>query len=315
MDSKEGSYPFILAKELVNVLFFAAIVYINLYYLIPKYLSQKHLLWYICLLILVALIITPIKTIVFYFFYSNNPDIQDYFIRQQDSIFLSVFFMGGISTVYKIMNDWVVHQREVTDLENKTLQSELNFLKSQINPHFLFNTLNNLYALTLKKSDLAPEIVLKLSEMMRYMLYECNEPRVPLLKEVNYIKNYLQLEKLRQYKNFKINFEINGEIMHQKIAPLMFIPFLENSFKHGLNNQISEGFVNILLEVKKHEVVLTIENSKSQSMPSLSGKKSGGIGLVNIRKRLNLVYPGQYLLNVKDEPNSYQIELLLQLND
>ncbi len=315
LDEKDYSLGFVFAKELLNVAFFAVIVYLNLNYLIPKYLTQKHLFWYLSLLILVALIITPIKTAVFFALYSNTPDVQENLINNQVSLFLSTFFIGGLSTIYKIMNDWVVHQREVTDLENKNLQSELNFLKSQINPHFLFNTLNNLYALTLKKSEKAPEIVLKLSEMMRYMLYECNEPRVLLQKEVNYIKNYLELEKLRQTKNFDIIFDLKGEIRNQKIAPLMFIPFLENSFKHGLSNQISDGYVKIELEVFLDEVFLMIENSKAPSMPKPSdGKKSGGIGLVNIRKRLNLLYPDKYMLDVDDEPNRYRVNFKLQLN-
>ena len=121
--------------------------------------------------------------------------------------------------------DWARQLRERQVLQTQTMQSELRFLKSQINPHFLFNTLNNLYALTLKKSDKAPEIVIKLSEMMRYMLYDCNEKRVPLSKEVKYIKNYLDLEGLRQGKNVTINFETEGSITDQKIAPLLFIPF------------------------------------------------------------------------------------------
>jgi len=166
------------------------------------------------------------------------------------------------------MNDWLESQREKKELQSQTLQSELKFLKSQINPHFLFNTLNSLYALTLKKSDQAPEIVLKLSEMMRYMLYECNEREVPLSKEINYLKNYLELEKIRQGKKMEINFAMDGEVGHQKIAPLMFIPFVENSFKHGISNQISAGYVNILLEINQNEVTVTIENSKTASVPS-----------------------------------------------
>src|SRR5690606_19817355 len=116
------------------------------------------------------------------------------------------------------------HQREKKELEKQTMQSELRFLKSQINPHFLFNTLNNLYALTLKKSEKAPEIVLKLSEMMRYMLYECNEKYVPLSKEVAYMQNYIELEKLRQGKGADMSFEIHGEIRDQKITPLLLVP-------------------------------------------------------------------------------------------
>jgi len=211
------------------------------------------------------------------------------------------------------MNDWLESQREKKELQSQTLQSELKFLKSQINPHFLFNTLNSLYALTLKKSDQAPEIVLKLSEMMRYMLYECNEREVPLSKEINYLKNYLELEKIRQGKKMEINFAMDGEVDHQKIAPLMFIPFVENSFKHGISNQISAGYVNIFLEINKNEVNITIENSKTASMPSPSGKKSGGIGLVNVKRRLDLLYPDKYDLNIDEDPNTYTVKLCIDL--
>ena len=218
------------------------------------------------------------------------------------------------STVVKIISDWVKHQRERTELQTQTMQSELRFLKSQINPHFLFNTLNNLYALTLKKSDKAPEIVIKLSEMMRYMLYECNEKRVPLSKEVNYIQNYLDLEALRQGKDVEINFEVYGNVGNQMIAPLMFIPFLENSFKHGLNHHINQGYVDIRLDVETADVRLRIENSKPDSVPLPEHPRSGGIGLVNVRRRLNILYPEQYELNIENEPNSYAVDLKLNLD-
>jgi len=212
------------------------------------------------------------------------------------------------------MNDWLLTQREKQELQAQTLQSELKFLKSQINPHFLFNTLNSLYALTLKKSDQAPEIVLKLSEMMRYMLYECNVPMVPLQKEVNYLKNYLELEKLRQGKKMKINLQVEGEAKNQRIAPLMFIPFIENCFKHGISNQITDGYVNILLEIENENIEVTIENSKAPTRPSTTGKKSGGIGLVNVKRRLNLLYPDKHELKVDEDPNTYTVNLVLELD-
>ena len=204
--------------------------------------------------------------------------------------------------------------KEKQELETQTMQSELRFLKSQINPHFLFNTLNNLYALTLKKSDQAPEIVLKLSEMMRYMLYECNEKRVPLSKEVNYIQNYLDLERLRHGQKVDIRFEVEGQIGEQKIAPLMFIPFLENSFKHGLNNHITKGFVLIRMQVESNTVYFFIENSKPDVLPPRDLRRSGGIGLVNVHRRLNLLYPENYALDIDDNPNSYVVNLKINLN-
>jgi len=222
--------------------------------------------------------------------------------------------IAGASTIGKIVTDWVRHLREKKDLETQTMQSELRFLKSQINPHFLFNTLNNLYALTLKKSDKAPEIVIKLSEMMRYMLYECNERRVSLQKEVNYIKNYLDLERLRQGKNVDISFEVEGDIFDQNIAPLMFIPFLENSFKHGLNATISEGFVDIKLFVDHQNIHFNIENSKAESLPLQTHKRSGGIGLVNVKRRLNIIYPNQHELIISDNPKTYAVDLKIELD-
>ena len=226
---------------------------------------------------------------------------------------MSMFMVGSSSTIYGIISDWFIHQSEKMELQTQTMQSELKFLKSQINPHFLFNTLNNLYALTLKKSDDAPEIVLKLSEMMRYMLYECNEKTVPLLKEVSYMKNYLDLERLRQHEMIDIEIHLTGTIEDQRIAPLLLIPFIENSFKHGLSNQIHHGWVKINMDINGDKLEFVIENSKGPTQPKQLHRKSGGIGLVNVRRRLNLIYDDQYKLDIKNEPNSYRVALNLNL--
>ncbi|MDX1479563.1 MAG: histidine kinase [Saprospiraceae bacterium] len=316
IDEKEFGLGYSIAEQLIHVFFYIVIVYFNLNYLIPNYLTQKTFITYSGLLILSVVILTPIKTIALYFLYANSPIHQEYMTFTQHYVFLFNFLIAASSTVAKILNDWLRLERDKKDLETQTMQSELKFLKSQINPHFLFNTLNSLYALTLKKSDSAPEIVIKLSEMMRYMLYECNERRVPLRKEVQYIQNYLDLERLRQGQNVQISFNVTGEIKDQQIAPLMFTPFLENSFKHGLNNQISEGFVRIDLEVEQQKVHLQIENSKAPTKPVQNHRKpSGGIGLVNVRRRLNLIYPDGYELNVRDEPHRYKVDLELNLQN
>ena len=193
------------------------------------------------------------------------------------------------------------------------MQSELKFLKSQINPHFFFNTLNNLYALTLKKSDLAPEIVLRLSEMMRYMLYESNEKEVSLEKEINYVINYIELEKLRQGERFQINFDIKGAPKQQKIAPLMFIPFLENSFKHGLDSHIKAGYVNAQLTLNEASVSLDIKNSKPKNVQPIKASKSGGIGLENVKRRLKLLYPNKHNLKINDATDFFHVALEINL--
>ncbi len=315
LEGTDRGFLFTLTDGLIYVFFYSILVYFNLLYLIPSYLTQKKFLTYAALLILSALMITPLQMLVLYFKYAGYPGIQQEIINNQFASFIVACLVSSTSTLFKIITDWARQLKERQELETQTMQSELRFLKSQINPHFLFNTLNNLYALTLKKSDKAPEIVIKLSEMMRYMLYECNEKSVLLSKEVNYIRNYIDLESLRQGQNVTIDFTVKGSISEQSIAPLIFIPFLENAFKHGLNNHITQGFVNITLEVKNHNIHFFIENSKPDNIPiqQPNRPKSGGIGLVNIHRRLNLIYPDQYDLKIDNNPKTYAVDLKLEL--
>lgn len=304
-----------LITDTINVGFFAIIAYFNYFYLFPKYLKERSFLWHFGALAVASLLLTPIKTICLFLFASGNVELQSYYLDHQFFIFISTFFVGTSTTIYKVMNDWLIQQRDKIDLQSQTLQSELKFLKSQINPHFLFNTLNSLYALTLKKSDLAPEIVLKLSEMMRYMLYECNEKEVKLQKEINYMLNYLELEKLRHGTKMKIDCMINGEIHDQKIAPLLLIPFIENSFKHGINTHVTQGFVKLELNIAANDLQMVVVNSKSPSLPKSAEKRSGGIGLINVRRRMNILYPEKHHLEISESPNMYQVELNLNLSN
>jgi LytS/YehU family sensor histidine kinase len=240
------------------------------------------------------------------------PEIQANITLNRNVYFLVHFVIIAFSTVWQIILDWMNSEKSRKELQTKNMQSELKFLKSQINPHFLFNTLNNLYALTLKKSDLAPEIVLKLAEIMRYMLYECNEKRVFLRNELNYIQNFLDLEKLRQGGKVSINFTVKGNADQLYVAPLIFTPFLENSFKHGLSNSLNQGFVNILMEIKDDNILFFIENSKTEKIPMKQHVVSGGIGLVNVRQRLELIYPKQYELLIDDSPSVYSVTLKIK---
>lgn len=299
--------------DVINVGFFALIAYFNYLFLLPRYLKDKNLFLHFLFLVLASLLITPIKTFFLYLFSAGNNELQSYYLNNQTFIFISTLFVGAMATIFRIMNEWMVQQKDKKELESQTLQSELKFLKSQINPHFLFNTLNSLYALTLKKSDLAPAIVLKLAEMMRYMLYECNEKEVLLSKEINYLKNYLELEKLRHGNNMDIGLNISGEIEKQKIAPLILIPFIENSFKHGANNQIGQGYVNLELDVFENDLRMSLENSKTPSLPKIMDKRSGGIGLVNVKRRMEILYPGKHQLDIMESPNTYKVELNLNL--
>jgi len=311
IDRSECNFITKIGKTCISILFYMIITYINWFVLIPVILKRKKWLAYIFSLLILACILTPPKSLSFYLLFENYPNIQQYFLGNQNLLLFESIFVSAVSSAVIITQEWIFQRK---DMERQQLQSELNFLKSQINPHFFFNTLNNLYALTLKKSNNAPEMVLRLSEMMRYMLYECNEPKVPLEKEINYLKNYIELEKLRQSENFEIKMNIQGNPNGHKIAPLLFIPFVENSFKHGMSNQIHEGYVNIDLNIENKNLQLHIENSLAKLPTKISNKKSGGIGLINIKRRLELIYPKKHVLNTKKSDSKFTVDLNLSLN-
>lgn len=312
---QNGDYNMAVTNELINLVFYMVIVYCNLLYLIPR-LMARSVPSYLIMMVVMCAVITPIQVLALYIKFYGKIDFQQALLEQQGSLLFGNISMALLSTVLRVIMDWWRYQQEKQELITRTMQSELRFLKSQINPHFLFNTLNNLYALTLKKSDQAPEIVLKLSEIMRYMLYECNEKQVLLSKEIHYMNNYLDLERLRQPKDAAITFETYGRVSEQLVAPLIFVPFVENSFKHGLNHHISGGgFVHIRLSVSGDDLEFEIENSKMEHLPQMAHPRSGGIGLVNVRQRLNMLYPEAYNLTVKDEPGRYTVTLQLSLKN
>ena len=315
LDRSESEIFIKITRSLISTGFFATIVYINWMLLIPKFLKKRNWVLYLISLILLAILVTPPQVFALFLLYDDYPSIQHFFYQKQGVLFFQSIFIAVSSAAFKITQDWLSHERHSKELQSQNLSSELNFLKSQINPHFLFNTLNNLYALSLKKSDQAPRTVLMLSEMMRYMLYECNVERVSLQKEINYIKNYLELEKIRLDNNFDIDFQIEGDAKELKIAPLMFIPFIENSFKHGMNRLLSDGFVHIELKINEGNVSMKIANKKGSSINTgTKEKQSGGIGLLNIKRRLKLIYPGRHQLSFSETGDEYTVQLNIQLN-
>ncbi len=314
LDRSDSPFFIKVTRSLISTGFFAAIVYVNWKLLIPKFLKKRNWVMYLISLILLSILVTPPQVLALFLLYDDYPSIQQLFFQKQNILFFQSIFIGVSSAAFKITQDWLGHERDSKELKSQNLASELNFLKSQINPHFLFNTLNNLYALSLKKSDQAPETVLMLSEMMRYMLYECNVERVYLKKEINYIKNYLELEKIRLGDDFDIHFQVEGEANELQIAPLMFIPFIENSFKHGMNTLLTNGYVHIKLKIEDSNVTMNITNKKGAEISqSLKGKQSGGIGLINIKRRLKLIYPKKHKLLFEETNDAYTVEINIQL--
>lgn len=296
-----------LLNETINLFFYGFIVYFNLYNLIPNYFLKKKTLTYFSLVLVVSFLLTPIKVFTLSLWFYNQPEIQEQLLENFYLYFVLLFIVGLGSTGARIIKDFFKNQRERQILLQQNMQTELQFLKNQINPHFLFNTLNNLYSLTLKKSDLAPDIVLKLSDMMRYMLYECNEKLVNLEKEVNYLENYLILEKLRFKSIEKIEFEVIGQTAHINIPPLLIIPFFENAFKHGASNP----YISSQLWMEEDGLLrFHITNKKSDS----NENQRGGIGLVNVKRRLELMFPNQYQLEIINGKEFFIVNLKIMLN-
>lgn len=192
-------------------------------------------------------------------------------------------------------------------LKEQQLLSELNYLKAQLHPHFFFNTMNNIYSLALKQSKDTAPVVAKLADMMRYILYEADQPKVPLKKEIDFLSNYVEVEQIRHQHN-SIQFDVQGINDSLHIEPLLMLPFIENAFKHGLEQETGQGFVNIILCVMEDELILEVSNSKPQQVNS-----SAGIGIQNVLKRLTLLYPDKHRLEIKDELNTYHVTLALQL--
>jgi two-component system LytT family sensor kinase len=227
-----------------------------------------------------------------------------YFFR---TVLTSLFFLI-LSTALKFSIDWFLNERIQRDLENQRLSAELAFLKSQINPHFLFNSLNSIYSLAYQKSDTTPEAILKLSEIMRYMLYESNDNKVDLAKELQYLQNYIDLQKIRFGDKAFVDFKIIGQVGNQKIVPLILIAFIENAFKHGVANDPSAPIL-LRINLDGKQLHFYMENKKHL----LNRDTEGGIGLNNVTRRLDLLYPGKYSLTIKDETDIYTCELSLVL--
>jgi sensor histidine kinase YesM len=222
------------------------------------------------------------------------------------------FFIVIFVAMLRFALEWIDLETRKKEVENERLIAELNFLKAQINPHFLFNTLNNLYYLAYSKSDNTTEVIAKLSQMMRYMIYDSNHPKVLLKKEIEYMMSYISLERLRLNDQVPINFNVSGNTENVWITPLIFITFLENAFKHGVNNSNPKAWVNISICLQGNACVYTVENSKAGELKE--GPEKSGIGLRNVQRRLELSYPGAYSLDIDDAPGKYTVKLNLDLS-
>ncbi len=314
------AYISILYILLLTLPVYLAATYFTLYYLIPQFLLKKDYRRFAIYFIYTSLFSVFLEVlIIIYGVVMMIPPDNGWF-RPVDPASIDIYFLiAGIygvvllAAVIKLLKHWYAGQRKQQEITKEKLEAELKFLKSQIHPHFLFNTLNNLYALTLKKSDQAPEVVMKLSELLDYLLYKGDLQRISLEKELHLLDNYLALEKLRCGERLDVSVHVRGNTDDKQIAPMLILPFVENCFKHGVNAGIEKAWVHVDLALDEAWMNLEVENSKSPGTPVSEKSGGSGIGLKNVRRRLDLVYPGQYELETRDLGNSYRVRLSLNL--
>jgi len=299
--------------------FYIAFYYLNANLLIPKLLEQKKMIAYTTIIITLLIFFGVFPRLYQHLFggdiqrFANavrpNPNRPRNFrppILSPGSItiFLLVFIF---STGIKVINQWLQSERRSKQIENEKLNAELSFLKAQINPHFLFNTLNNIYSLAADKSDLTAAAVMKLSNIMRYVLTEAKNDTVPLEKEIQFITDYIELQKMRTTDKTCIDFIIAGESNGKQISPLIFLPFVENAFKYGISTRELSP-ISILLEMQNGTIHFQVKNSKHKYTNIRPAAKTG-IGISNTKRRLDLLYQNRYTLNIDEDPKDYTINL------
>jgi two-component system, LytTR family, sensor kinase len=286
------------------------ITYSLIYWILPKFLFTKRYLLFASLIALHAIIfglaIYVVQALI------NGVRFQETlpFIRP---LVLNYQIPATAAAIY-MFKRWYLIQQYTLTLEKEKIESELNFLKSQIHPHFLFNTLNNLYALTLKKSDKAPDMVIQLSHLLEYTLYSGNKTEVELQDELKQLIGYIDLEKLRFGKRLKTNIEITENVDGLMIAPLLLLPFVENSFKHGASQDMKSPFIELKANVTNNQLLFTVINSYGNETGKFEKYKER-IGLKNVKRRLELIYPKKHSLEINQKEDTFEVILKLELNN
>lgn len=307
-----------------NILGFAihmSLCYLNIYVLMPKFVFKKKYLLYIIILLLSLFAAVLIKFNITYLLFEHKvwpegPEPIDHLtLNYSVNMMIGELYVIAFVTAIKTTMDWLAEHKRLTDLEKEQMETQLLFLRNQVSPHFFFNTLNNIYSLSLERSKKTPEVILKLSEVMRYLLYETKNKRKSLESELNCIKSYLELEKLRHSDNLEIDMNITGNMKDKSIAPLLLLPFIENAFKHGVNKNIGKVKITIDFKVSDDFLYFSISNPKPADIIYNKKEKSfGGIGLINVKKRLNLGYKKEdYELEIKDDHQSFKVNLKIKV--
>jgi two-component system LytT family sensor kinase len=293
------------------IVLLSAFFYFNSFVLIPKFLLPGKILPFILSLLACIGFIVLVNMSAAYLFQVFSGHKHHHFYPQV--ILGPVFFTVvafALSTSFKITSEWFRNEKIKKEMENEKLTSELAFLKSQVNPHFLFNILNNICSLARKKSDDTENAIIKLSHIMRYMLYESKDEKVSLEKEIEYLQNYIELQRMRISENVEIKFSIEGTPDSLMIEPLLLIPFVENAFKHGVS-YLEDCTINISLKIDPGQLIFNVQNlivkKGTGDIPAESG-----IGLKNVLRRLELLYPGRHEIRIEETGMKYIINLVIR---
>ncbi|MFA8450321.1 MAG: sensor histidine kinase [Bacteroidales bacterium] len=279
------------------------------YYLLPCFFyKKKYTKFIIGLIILLSILIFDEENILEVIFFphtkaKNFPGVLFTLIE----ILPPLVIIVGLKAIW----DAQISQNKIQVLSKNQIENELNFLKTQINPHFLFNNLNNIYAYALEKSDKTPSLILKLSSLLRYMLYECKDQFVFLYADLENLKNFIELQEVQIEDRGQINFKIKGSSSNKKIAPLLLLVFIENAFKHSSQSLSNNIKIDIIIKITEKEIKLICKNNYSDIRSK--EKKSFGIGLNNVKARLKLQYPNNHKLSISKEKNTFEVNLTLPL--
>ncbi|MFC5408924.1 sensor histidine kinase [Larkinella bovis] len=317
-------FPYTI-KYSFYVVFQALAVYFNLYYLLPRYLEKNRVGRYITYLVLTVTVAT-LCTISGYYvssyvtgrsldeLYGGGSE-ADCFFRFLSNALPSTVASMTLAMSIKLTKNWIQTRQRQQVLEKEKLETELKFLKNQFNPHFLFNTINSIFFLIHKNPDVASASLAKFSELLRYQLYECNDAQIPLGKEIAYIENFIELEKLRQNSNVQVTFDREPVYAdHLGIAPFILMTFVENAFKHVSRHSDQPNRITIQLDLNGSQLAFRVVNSATpEGIPEVI--HYGGIGLKNVQRRLDLVYPDQHDLVIERSPNRFDVSLSLTLSD
>lgn len=310
-------YEYSLApSELVIKTSYLVLALLNNFLLIPRFLHKgKYALFAILVIIAITAGALLEETVLENLLFPETRG-ADLTLRSFQWAVSKVGFVLILFSTFKLIWDYQRKQNQIAELEKEKITSELKFLKSQVNPHVLFNNLNNIYSYALEKSEKVPEMLLKLSDIMRYMLNEEDSQFVSLDKEISYLEDFIELQKLRLEERGQVSLQVSGNPENHKIAPLLLVAFVENSFKHSMQSEVDNIEIDIRIAIQDSKLNFVAKNTFSEGDgPSLNNRKGRetGIGLQNVKKRLKLIYKGKHNLDIAKDGKYFVVELSLDL--